>query len=105
ETLEELAEAGAGDRHAVVARELTKKFEEFRRGSVSSLVAALVEVELRGEVVLIVAGAEAVELDEDMLREKVRSLKDGGASARDVVDRLTGELGVARNLAYRLAHE
>lgn len=105
ETLNDLSVAGAGDRQVVIARELTKKFEEFRRGTVASLSAAFAETELRGEVVMIVAGAETVELDEETLREKVRVLKSGGASARDIIDRLTGELGVARNLAYRLAHE
>jgi 16S rRNA (cytidine1402-2'-O)-methyltransferase len=105
ETLAELAAAGAGDRQVVVARELTKKFEEFRRGTVASVAAVLVDVEMRGEVVLVVAGAKAVELDEEMLRERVRALRAGGASARDVVDRLVGELGVARNVAYRLAHD
>ena len=36
-TLEALIEAGAGERQVVVARELTKKFEEFKRGSIAEL--------------------------------------------------------------------
>ncbi|MFI5312250.1 MAG: 16S rRNA (cytidine(1402)-2'-O)-methyltransferase, partial [Gemmatimonadales bacterium] len=40
ETLRDLAEAGMADRQAAVARELTKQFEEFRRGTVGSLVAS-----------------------------------------------------------------
>lgn len=105
DTLSDLVAAGAGERSAVVARELTKKFEEFRYGTVASLAEQLGAAEVRGEIVLIVAAAEAVELDEETLRARVLALKGEGISSRDIVDRLTSELGVARNLAYRLAHE
>lgn len=105
DTLNDLAAAGAEHRQVVIARELTKKFEEFRRGTVASLADTLSDTELRGEVVIVISGAEMVELDEETLREKIRSLKADGTSTRDIIDRLTDELGVARNLAYRLAHE
>jgi 16S rRNA (cytidine1402-2'-O)-methyltransferase len=39
-TLEALIEAGAGERQVVVARELTKKFEEFKRGTIAELAVA-----------------------------------------------------------------
>ena len=56
-TLRELHEA-LGDRRAVVARELTKKFEEFRRGTLSELLASFSAQEPRGEFVLMVEGAD-----------------------------------------------
>ncbi|MDZ7270045.1 MAG: 16S rRNA (cytidine(1402)-2'-O)-methyltransferase [candidate division KSB1 bacterium] len=45
-----------GDRQAVMARELTKKFQEVIRGSLSELVSTLERKKVKGEVVLIVAG-------------------------------------------------
>ncbi|MBP6017152.1 MAG: 16S rRNA (cytidine(1402)-2'-O)-methyltransferase [Candidatus Promineofilum sp.] len=45
-----------GDRPAAVANELTKMFETLHRGSLSELVAALDEVEPRGEYVVVIAG-------------------------------------------------
>lgn len=45
-----------GDREAVLARELTKKYEEFLRGSLSHLLAGLDEREPRGEYVILTAG-------------------------------------------------
>jgi 16S rRNA (cytidine1402-2'-O)-methyltransferase len=47
-----------GDRRASVANDLTKKFEEVRRGSIASLLAELSDERLRGEYVIVIAGAE-----------------------------------------------
>jgi 16S rRNA (cytidine1402-2'-O)-methyltransferase len=105
ETLADLAAVGAGEREAVVARELTKQFEEFRRGTVRALAESYKEEAPRGEVVLVIAGAEPAVLDEDALRTRARALRADGLSARDVVRVLTEEAQAPRNLAYRLAHE
>lgn len=105
DTLADLGEAGAGDRQAVVARELTKQFEEFRRGTVSELALSYEETAPRGEVVLLVSGAVAVALDEEALRVRAGTLRGQGLSARDVVRVLMEESAAPRNLAYRLAHE
>ena len=106
DTLSDLAEAGAGERHMVVARELTKQFEEVRRGTVSALTAYYVDAPPRGEVVIIVAGASApVGASEETLQARVVELRAEGRTPRDIAAVLASELGVSRNLAYRLAHE
>jgi 16S rRNA (cytidine1402-2'-O)-methyltransferase len=106
ETLAELAGAGAGERAAVVARELTKQFEETRRGTVAELAAYYVDVPPRGEVVIVLAGAAAPRgATEQELRARAAALRGEGRSARDVAAALAAELGAPRNLAYRLAHE
>ena len=105
DTLAALAAAGAGGRDAVVARELTKQFEEFRRGTVQSLAESYQEAAPRGEVVLVVAGATAAAPDEALLRGRARGLRAQGLSAREVARVLTEESHAPRNLAYRLAHE
>jgi len=51
-----------GDREAAVARELTKKFEEVARGRLSELAEKFGTKEPRGEIVLVVAGANRKEL-------------------------------------------
>ena len=56
-TLEELREH-LGDRRAVVARELTKVFEEVRRGRPSEHIEHFAEHEPRGEFVLVIAGTD-----------------------------------------------
>jgi len=46
-----------GNRHVVIARELTKKFEEIVRGAVSSVLTELTKKSPRGEYVVIIEGA------------------------------------------------
>jgi len=100
-----LSDAGAGGREAVVARELTKKFEEFARGTVRELAERFSAGQPRGEVVVLISGAPVVEVDESTLRERAGVLREQGMSAREVARVLTLELGASRNLAYRIAHE
>jgi 16S rRNA (cytidine1402-2'-O)-methyltransferase len=104
-TLGALVEAGAGERAAVVARELTKQFEEFRRGSVVELASVYREVDPKGEVVLVIAGAEKSVVTEDELIDAANALRASGRSPRDVMDHLVSALGAPRNLAYKIAHE
>jgi 16S rRNA (cytidine1402-2'-O)-methyltransferase len=56
-TLEDIREV-LGDRRAVIGREMTKKFEELLRGTLSSLHASFSARQVKGEFVLIVAGLE-----------------------------------------------
>ena len=102
-TLTDLIEAGCGDRPAAVARELTKKFEEVRRGTIASLRADLA-AGVRGEIVLVIAGAVERAPTDSEARDTVSRMRSEGASSRDIIERLTGELGVPRNIAYKLAH-
>jgi 16S rRNA (cytidine1402-2'-O)-methyltransferase len=104
-TLGELAERGAGERTVAVARELTKQFEEVRRGTVGELARYYEDSPPRGEVVVVLAGAAPVAPDEDLARDRARAMRAAGVSARDVARTLIDEHGVARNAAYRLAHE
>jgi len=103
ESLRELAErGGAGTRSAVVARELTKQFEELRRGTLESLSAYYSDTPPRGEVVIVIAGAPAEVLDEKALHDEARALRESGMSVKDVAGALV-KRGASRNVAYRIA--
>ena len=105
DTLAELGGNGLAERRAAVARELTKQFEEVRRGTVDELARYYADAPPRGEIVIVIEGAVETAASEESLRERARALRAGGASARDIVAALTGEFGAARNVSYRLAHE
>jgi 16S rRNA (cytidine1402-2'-O)-methyltransferase len=105
DTLAELVAGGAGERATVVARELTKQYEELRRGTLAELAAYYGQAPPRGEVVILIAGRIPRATSEDELRARANQLRAEGRSARDIAMVLSAELGAPRNLAYRLAHE
>ena len=105
DTLSDLAAHGCGARAGVVARELTKQFEEYRRGTVDELAAYYRESTPRGEVVILIEGGATEAPTESDIRERIAALRAEGASAREIAGRLVDELGIPRNLAYRLVHE
>jgi 16S rRNA (cytidine1402-2'-O)-methyltransferase len=104
-TLSELERRGFGERRASVARELTKQFEEIRRGTVAELAAYYESSPPRGEVVIVLEGRAPQQIAEDDLRVRARALRAAGLSAREVAATLAREDGASRNLAYKLAHE
>ena len=103
-TLEDLAEAGAAERNAVVARELTKQFEEFKRGTIAELAEVYGNAEPRGEVVLVISGGEKREVSAEELTAAARQLRESGKEPREVMQQLMTTLGASRNVAYRIAH-
>jgi len=54
----EMAGSTLGDRPAVVAREMTKIFEEFIRGTIRQVLAGIGQKKLKGEVTILIGGAE-----------------------------------------------
>ena len=102
DTLSDLFEI-LGDRRVVVARELTKKFEEVRRGKLSGLIEWAGEREVKGELTIVVEGcASSPSPQEDLLR-RIQFLKERcGLSDRDVVRVLHEETGLPRKEIYPL---
>lgn len=106
ETLHDLAKMASGPRTVAVARELTKHYEEFTRGTLLEVAAYYEGAPPRGEIVLVLEGAPvAAPPSEDDLRHVVTTLRAQGASSRDIVQQLVDAHGASRNLAYRLAHD
>ena len=107
-SLASLAQAFPG-RQAAVARELTKLHEEVVRGSIESVAEQIVAREsLKGEVVLVVgppiAQKEPPKIDVEVVRGRVDALVAGGLSRSAAAKAVAKELGIARSLAYGIAH-
>jgi 16S rRNA (cytidine1402-2'-O)-methyltransferase len=102
ETLADMREI-LGDRHAVVARELTKLHEELLRGRLSELESALGPERRRGEIVLLVAGAtdEPAAADETPVADRVAALEAEGLSRMDAIKRVAKERGLPKRDVYR----
>jgi 16S rRNA (cytidine1402-2'-O)-methyltransferase len=103
-TLAAMAEAFGADRAAAVCRELTKTHEEVRRGPLADLV-AWAEDGVRGEVTLVVAGAEpiAVAATAD-LAALVAAEEEAGASRKDAIAAVARRTGAAKRAVYAAAH-
>ena len=90
-----------GDREGALARELTKKFEEVRRGKLSEIALSARETPPKGEiVVLIERRSEKIResVPEERLREQMQTM-----SVRDAVDFITAETGLPRRQVYQMA--
>jgi 16S rRNA (cytidine1402-2'-O)-methyltransferase len=98
-TLATAAEVLGGDRQVAVCRELTKPYEEVRRGGLAD-VAAWAADGVRGEITVVLAGAEPVAADLDALVARVRTLVDGGARLKDAAGEVAGSAGIGRKQLY-----
>jgi len=99
-TLASMAAALGSDRRASVSREITKKFEETRRGPLGDLAAWASASEVRGEIVVVVAGRprEAPSVA-SMVEEALRRVATG-ERAKDVVADLAATFGVPQRDLY-----
>lgn len=103
--LADLSELFGADRAAAVCRELTKTYEEVRRGPISEL-ATWAQGEVRGEITLVVAGASVVvaDLDDEELARRVAQAQQDGLSRRDAVAVVAADTGLPRRRVYDAAH-
>jgi 16S rRNA (cytidine1402-2'-O)-methyltransferase len=105
--LADLAETFGADRAAAVCRELTKTYEEVRRGTLAELAAQAAEQDFRGEITLVVAGAPpraAQRPDDDTLRAAVAQREAAGATRRDAIAEVASEYGLRKRDVYALVH-
>lgn len=104
EALAAMAEGFGADRPAAVARELTKRFEEVRRGSLGDLAAYYATAEARGEICVVVgpAPAEATAGPED-LDAALRAALSTGMSLRDAAASVAEATGLKRREVYARA--
>lgn len=101
ETLDDMR-AVFGNRSAAVARELTKYFEEVRRGTLSSLCASFAAIPARGEITVLVGPPEEAD-PEDLDGSLKRAL--AGGSVKDAAAIVAAATGLPRKLVYARALE
>lgn len=100
ESLHDISEV-LGERRIVVARELTKFYEELVRGNVSEVMARVAQGKVRGEVVILVAPAETIPQQSEPLTDLLRRLMaDGELSVKEIARKAADISGVSRNEAY-----
>jgi 16S rRNA (cytidine1402-2'-O)-methyltransferase len=101
-----MAAAFGDDRAAAVCRELTKTHEEVRRGPLASLVEWAADG-VRGEVTIVVTGAEAVAAvaaDPDSYRAAVADLEATGTPRKEAIVQVARLAGVPKREVYDAVH-
>jgi len=107
-SLEDMVKVFGADRHAVVARELTKAFETLRGDELANLSEWVKEDanQRKGEVVLLVRGAEAVEQDEVRVEaEKVLAVLLEELPVNQAAQLAAKITGGKKNALYQMALE
>lgn len=113
-TLMDMAAAGLADRLLTLARELTKRHEQYLRLTVAAAIEHYAELDPRGEYVLVLEGREAyvrrqpaVESpagsEEDPLLAMLRDCKNRGLSVKDAVRECAQTSDRKKNEIYQLA--
>ncbi len=94
-----------GDRNACLGRELTKLHEEYIRMSLSALAAQIDETAVRGECVLVIAGAprDTQAVSEEDIERLVEECLSTGMSVKDAAHELSNKLNLQKSAMDKLA--
>lgn len=105
DTLADLGEILGSDRSLVIARELTKLYEEFWRGTIGEGIANYQEKEPQGEYTLLVAGTPSSkpQLTETELKNELLSMIKQGISRSQASREIAKDTGLSRRYLYQLA--
>lgn len=92
-----------GDRKVCLARELSKKHEEYIRGNLSELLNL---EDLKGEIVLMIEGyhKENDVIDYYMIKDTIDNYIESGMTSKDAIKKVSKELGISKNDIYREYH-
>ena len=95
-----------GDRNAMLAREMTKLYEEFLRGTVSQILKTIkTRPAFKGECTLLVAGAEASEqINSEIVKTEIKAaLQNGQNGLSQIARAIAKKYGLPKNEVYDLA--
>lgn len=95
-----------GNRRACIARELTKKYEEFIRGGLEELSQIDPET-LKGEMVIVVEGSLGEikpDVNNDEIIQMVKNLVNMGLTTKDAIKKVAEATNVNKNYIYKIYH-
>lgn len=98
-----------GERKIVIARELTKMYEEIIRGNLSQVLSEINTKEIKGEITLVVQGGikkkgnDIIDFlkNECIMEEYLKKLKNQGYSNKDIIKIAQEKLNLPKNLIYK----
>lgn len=109
DTLENMLEV-YGDRQINLVRELTKIYEEYRRGTISEVLASIEEFPIKGECLMIVEGSDGLEkaesdFDSLSIKEEIDSYIEDGDKTNAAIKKTAKRRQLTRQDVYKEYHE
>ena len=107
EALEDIVEILGGQRHVVIAREVTKMHEEFLRGHAAEILQTLKDRgDIKGEITLLIGKMEATQLKSPATRVSVRDrinqlMVEEHLDEKTALKKVAKEMGISKSEAYR----
>jgi 16S rRNA (cytidine1402-2'-O)-methyltransferase len=101
-TLNDAIATLGGARNAAIARELTKKFEEVRRGTLNDLRDSVAAQPPKGEIVLLIDRARSSPVNQDDIDDQIRNALDK-MSVKDAADMVSAATGQPKRKIYQRA--
>ena len=94
-----------GEREIVVARELTKKHEEFIRGKIDEVFSRLSKKKIKGEIIVLIKGLEEerIEISEKEIKESLLNLVSKGISKKEAVKFVTSQANISKRTVFEIA--
>ncbi|CAB4717876.1 unannotated protein [freshwater metagenome] len=91
-----------GERRGAICREMTKRYEETIRGTLSELSTWADSNEVLGEITLVVEGASAdsASLSADEMVARVREFEGAGMDRKGAIASVAQEFGIAKRIVY-----
>jgi 16S rRNA (cytidine1402-2'-O)-methyltransferase len=104
-TLEVLKNTFGGQRQMVLAREMTKVYEEFIRGSIDDVLSEIKQRTLKGEMVLILEGAEDTprEVSDAEIESELKRMLAEGKTKKDAINMTASSFAILKNRVYKIA--
>ena len=102
DTLAAMAEVFGAERRAAVCRELTKTYEEVKRGALGALAEWAADG-VRGEITVVVEGAPAKgaeEVDDAELVRRVRVREEAGERRKEAIAAVAAEAGIPKRVVF-----
>ena len=95
-----------GNRQICLAREITKKHEEFIRGNISDVIEVCED--LKGEMVIVMEGSKDSQITEELpytvIQEKIQTYILEGYSTKEAIKKVAKDHGLSKNELYKQFH-
>lgn len=103
DTFENIIDCRGKDAQIAVGRELTKMYEEVKKGNVSEILEYFKNNTLKGEIAFVLYAQQNLDENESELIDKIKKLKKNNYSDKDISQILSALYGVNKNKIYKMA--